>query len=374
MRIFATPFNQFDGLGDGPINSTDTVAFGSRPSLQNNGTFLRINGLDSQTCVECHSVLSNAQIPVKFAVGGAGGVSANAMIGIVNPDGDDSENNGFAAIGGRFINPPALFGVGGIELLAKEMTEDLQRLRNRAQNRPGTEIDLTTKGVNFGTVVFRYGELDLSNVQGIQDDLVVRPFGRKGNFFSIRDFDIGAIQNHHGMQPVEVVGEGVDSDGDGVVNEILAGELSALHIYLASLERPQQQRTFGRVKRGRELFNELGCASCHRPTLVTRSRLLPVAFPENPENPRENVFLEIDLTQFPTRFLPRTRGVADTAPYLHDGRATTLGQAILLHGGEAQISRDNFAALSDNSQEAVLRFLRTLRTPENPNTDLQISR
>ena len=66
----------------------------------------------------------------------------------------------------------------------------------------------------------------------------------------------------------------------------------------------------------------------------------------------------------------RLWGVADTAPYLHDGRATTLTDAILLHGGEAQTARDVFDALPDASREDVLAYLRSLRTPVNPAADL----
>ena len=50
-------------------------------------------------------------------------------------------------------------------------------------------------------------------------------------------------------------------------------------------------------------------------------------------------------------------GVGSTAPYLHDGRATTLTEAILLHGGEAQTSRDNFAKLTVAQRNDVLAFL-----------------
>ncbi len=53
-------------------------------------------------------------------------------------------------------------------------------------------------------------------------------------------------------------------------------------------------------------------------------------------------------------------GVGSTAPYLHDGRATTLTDAILEHGGEAQRSRDAFVALSSDRQEAVIAFLENL--------------
>jgi hypothetical protein len=53
-------------------------------------------------------------------------------------------------------------------------------------------------------------------------------------------------------------------------------------------------------------------------------------------------------------------GVGSTAPYLHDGRATTLTEAILLHGGEAQASRDAFAALPVASQGDMIAFLDNL--------------
>jgi CxxC motif-containing protein (DUF1111 family) len=66
----------------------------------------------------------------------------------------------------------------------------------------------------------------------------------------------------------------------------------------------------------------------------------------------------------------RLWGVADTAPYLHDGRATTLTEAILLHGGEAQPARNAFAALSDQNRAKVIAFLRSLRTPTEPAKDL----
>ncbi|MCZ6817818.1 MAG: hypothetical protein O7F76_14120 [Planctomycetota bacterium] len=62
--------------------------------------------------------------------------------------------------------------------------------------------------------------------------------------------------------------------------------------------------------------------------------------------------------------------LSDTAPYLHDGRALTLGQAILMHGGEAQPQRDAYAALPDADKAAILRFLRSLRTPRDPAKDI----
>jgi mono/diheme cytochrome c family protein len=53
-------------------------------------------------------------------------------------------------------------------------------------------------------------------------------------------------------------------------------------------------------------------------------------------------------------------GVGTTAPYMHDGRATTLTEAILLHGGEATAARSNFLRLNTNEQKDLIAFLNNL--------------
>ena len=60
---------------------------------------------------------------------------------------------------------------------------------------------------------------------------------------------------------------------------------------------------------------------------------------------------------------PPLWGVADSAPYLHDGRAATLAEAIKLHAGQASSSANRFAGLSDVQQEELIAFLNTLRAP-----------
>jgi CxxC motif-containing protein (DUF1111 family) len=205
------------------------------------------------------------------------------------------------------------------------------------------------------------------------------------------------------MQAVELVGEDVDADGDGVVNEITVGELSVLHVHNVTLPRPTHGLKTEAAQEGQQLFLDLGCAGCHVPELRTESRYLPVAFPEVDTDPMQNVYLEIDLVKNPPGFrwhgnlgvrvpfysdlkrhdmgpglaesagfeldplfiTARLWGVADTAPYLHDGRATTLTQAILYHRGEAQQARDKFDALTGQDRVKVLEFLRSLKTPRS---------
>ncbi len=390
-RIFSTPFNKHDGFGDGP---------NGRPTLQDNGTFLRVNGLDSQSCLECHGILSNKGIPSKFGVGGVGGGAANAIGG--NPTILDPTTGDF---NGRFINPPFVFGSGGVELLGKEMTLDLQEIKLKAQANPGVVFQLTTHGVNFGKLVYNNGQFDYRKVVGIDHDLVVRPFGRKGEFITTRQFDQGAMEFHFGIQPVEIVGN-VDDDGDGYYDELTIGEMSALAIFNTTAERPVQEPLISLL--GYSLFKDTGCANCHINEITTRSKTLTYSFPEIEDDPFANVFYKVDLTDSPTNFQPSGKGVivplfadlkrhdmgpdlaentgdpdfdrmfttarlwglADTAPYLHDGRALTITEAILWHGGEAQTARDNFKNLSDNHKVALLNYLRSLRTPASVGTDL----
>jgi CxxC motif-containing protein (DUF1111 family) len=60
---------------------------------------------------------------------------------------------------------------------------------------------------------------------------------------------------------------------------------------------------------------------------------------------------------------PPLWGVADSAPYLHDGRAATILEAITLHGGEAEKAKVRFFNFPEEDRDAVLVFLSCLRAP-----------
>ena len=419
LAVFTTPFNKSDGYGDGlhdpGILDQRSPDGGNRPTLQGNGTFLRVNGLDAQTCLECHAIVSNRTIPATFGVGGVGGINTSVMFQPSHIDVADSDFDGSAEFDGRLINPPFLFGVGGVELVAREMTQDLQNLKHLALQNPGTSIILESKQIQFGRVsADAYGNLDTSNIEGIDVDLVVRPFGRKGDVASIREFDVEAMAFHFGMQAAEAFGGPyADADNDGVSNEISMGDLTVLSVFLSTLERPKQKNK-NRHRKGAVLFRQIGCARCHVPVLETHDTHLPLTLTDTPERPFEGTFYEVDLTKPPVAFArseiggiqvpmfsdlkrhdmgaelaetfslasrqtnrqfitARLWGVADTAPYMHDGRAFTLVEAIRMHdnpGSEAASAARNFEDLNDRDKNAVLDFLLSLRTPANPANDL----
>ena len=439
LLVFRTPFNSLDGLGDGPFELSEwqspegPVAFGHRATLQGNGQHLRVAGLDAQSCNECHGFVKHSTLPPELGLAGVGGVVQNAIILPSLIDVADSwddrvsyqpfhvpdlplEADGVADFNGRFANPPFLYGGGGVELLAKEMTADLQNLLAAAESAPaGAVVSLDTHGVNFGYIVsYGGGNVEIHN-EGIDEDLVVKPFGRKGENFSMRDFDRGAMQFHFGIQPEELFGL-EDEDWDGVTREVSIAEMSVLHVFDVSNPRPLKIKSNSvelaqKQDRGKEIFKDVGCTACHMPQLVTYRPNVPVAYPEIPEDPWANVYYEVSLPwvgfdkastggvivplyadlkrhymgpgleedfdafhgsdigngEFTTA---RLWGIADTEPYLHDGRATTLHQAISMHGGEAQSARDNYLALPEDDQRALIGFLKTLRTPDKPNEDL----
>lgn len=425
MHVFATPMNQFDGHGDGDLNLSNPITHtgfaqgnAGRPSLQGNasegnGTFLRVNGLGAQTCLECHGVLSTATVPFRFGVGGVGTAITNVIAAPTAPiDAPDTQLNEYAAFNGRFINPPKVTGSGGIELVGREMTYDLQQLKSVAASTPNTPVQLVTKGVSFGQLTYddQAGDYDYSQVFGVDEDLVVKPFGRKGEFYTTRGFDVDAMSFHFGIQPVELVGLDVDGDMDGVVNEIFPGELSVLEIFNTNLERPVVRGQSQKSAAGGEIFAAIGCAECHVPYLDTVSPTLTYSYPEVAADPSANVYFESNLHESPAGFdlspetagirvpmysdlrrhdmgprlaeprpsgpdsifiTARLWGVADTAPYLHDGRALTLTSAIEWHGGDAQTARDDFFALTDEERILVLSHLRTLRMPSSVAEDLQ---
>lgn len=490
--VFATPFNKHDGLGDGPINPNNKVQPGGRLTLpafpagdgkpaEGNKFFLRVNGLDSQSCVECHFIVNNSVVPAKFGVGGVGGAAATAFPATTRflPASQGSKSATAANFNGRVINPPFIFGSGGVELLAKEMTKNLHQQLRDASNPPkiGKPIHLNTHGVDFGYVTWKqtggnyskedipdtvtncdemdkkskkmvslehfiaispapklyawkgssdYGtkaevkstkmaskhsgenpglELDISNLTGVDGDLVIKPFGRKGNNVTTRDFDCGALRFHMGMEPVEIVGKDNDHDGDGVVNEITISELSALAIFNTTSPKPHQDEYKGS---GAKVFEETGCGGCHVPVMKTEGHVLPYQQPEQPQHPfsDSNKYYEVDLIKSPANFevdpengegmlvklfsdlkrydmgsrlqesltsekpkenrtfvTARLWGVADTAPYMHDGRATTLTEAIEWHDGEAKAAKNKFIGLKDDKKVALLEYLRSLRTP-----------
>jgi hypothetical protein len=341
-------------------------------------------------------------------VAGGGDAADNAYL---QGDGD-TQSSAFER------NPPSLAGAGFVELLGREMTAELLGQRTelfaqaRASGRPARG-ELTAKGLAFGALTVRPdGSADPSELTGVGADLVVRPFGRKGTFASLRDVVEDELATHHGMQSAHLVMRqadlpahvgpfgGRDPDGDGVEDEINEGQVTVLTLFAAMQAPPiveMPQTPFAPVSlwaAGRNAFDAVGCSTCHTPSLalatttyalssridgvdvaldlldagaeprLTRDELTGTVLVPLLSDLRRHDMGDaladarddrgVDRRRFVT---PPLWGLARSRPYLHDGRAPTLHDAIMAHGGEAQSSRDAYAALGEVGQAPIRVFL-----------------
>lgn len=403
--LFDHEFSFADGLGSGDA------------ALSPLGPFRRVHeGLfgapETISCPSCHWV---------GGPNGAGAETDNAFL-----DGD-----GTLPGTGDARNPPALVALGVVEALAREMTAELQAQRDdfvREAAKPDgpRKQRLESKGVRFGVLrLNRKGKLDLSGVEGIDEDLVVKPFGWKGTRPDISSFSSEALQVHLGIQtddlvalgPGEEAGHGkdeTDPDGDGVRDEFGRPALAALTLHLALLELPiveplVQDRDLEPAAegllaptttsfvddfaRGRKVFHDIGCASCHRPMMVLENPVVEIdglpavdvaramrrpaleydealgGYPVwlfsdlkrhdmGAENAAQHEQRGVALEEYLT---PRLWGVADSAPYLHDGRAPSFDYAIAGHGGEGEEARAAFFALEHEDRNALRVYLISMR-------------
>ena len=218
---------------------------------------------------------------------------------------------GSAGVGGDvFTRPdsrdaPHLFGLGLVEMLADEITTDLRAQRDAAlekaiANSKTVTRELKSKGIHYGTLrALQNGTLDLSQVQGVDEDLRVKPFFHQGSQFSIRAFVVGAFQDEMGLQAIDpdlsaasaggrvttpsgMVLDGAldpinpppcvtaleDPDRDGKMNEIPVSLVDIMEFYLLNYFKAGTYEQTKPVKQGFKHFKRIGCAECHIPDLV----------------------------------------------------------------------------------------------------------
>jgi CxxC motif-containing protein (DUF1111 family) len=165
-------------------------------------------------------------------------------------------------------------------------------------------------------------------------------------------------------------------DVDGTA-EITLDQVKGAAYYMQTLAVPDRDRTWADTRAGEKLFHDLGCASCHRPSLTTGSDHPIAALRDQTFAPYTDLLLH-DMGEGLADERPdyqasgrewRTAplwgiGLAQTvlpgSGYLHDGRARTLEEAILWHGGEADRAQKRFKALPAASRSALIKFLRSL--------------
>lgn len=289
----------------------------------------REGGPQAQACITCHAA--------PYA-NGAGGVALNVAIDPLQT-GDPN----------LYLerNTLHLFALGAVQKIAEEMTAELQdqagalALEACERQTPVTR-ELMAKGVSFGALTATASiagqtctvTQDTSAVAGVDEDLVVRMFGWKGTHATIRDFSRGAAHNELGMQADELVGA-KDGDHDGVTGELSVGDMTALAIYIAGLERPVSKIELAdhglmeltaedraQILTGESLFFEVGCADCHRPVMTI----------DNPVFSEPSPQVGFHDAPFPSGEDPKAHGLKVATPVRFDLTADTPNNHVEVGG------------------------------------------
>lgn len=160
--------------------------------------------------------------------------------------------------------------------------------------------------------------------------------------------------------------------------EIDDSKLAAVTVYTQTLAVPARRDvTDPVVLRGAALFAQAGCASCHTPTLHTGPTAAIASLAGQTIHPFTDLLLhdmgegladhrpdyEASGTEWrtpPLWGIGLVRTVNRHTFFLHDGRARSLEEAVLWHGGEADRSRANFTAMTTEDRASLIRFLESL--------------
>jgi hypothetical protein len=308
-KLFSANWTIQEGAGrPGSKGTGGALSDPSRP-LTFPRNFNRVSAPDANSCAGCHHSPSP---------GGDGDIVANVFVTAQRfdfatfdlldlvPTGGAIDERGERVTVQNIGNSRAtlgMFGSGYIEMLARQMTRELQAVRDTIA--PGDAQPLRATGVAFGELRRNPdGTWDTSGVTGlpapslrasatVAPSLQVLPFHQAGHVVSLRQFSNNAFNHHHGMQAAERFGAGVDADGDSLADEMTRGDLTAVTLFQATLAVPgrvipSDPAMEQAVTLGEEKFAAIGCVRCHVPFLA-----LPLGggiFTEpNPYNPAGNL-------------------------------------------------------------------------------------
>jgi CxxC motif-containing protein (DUF1111 family) len=217
------------------------------------------------------------------------------------------------------------------------------------------------------------------------DGVMIGRFGWKAPRPALRAQSAAAFANDMGITSSDVPAddcttaqaECLDAPSGGTP-EITGEGLDAVVVFMSHLAVPAARRDNRDpvVQRGAALFEAARCSACHRATLATGPVPGPPLLAGQTFHPYTDLLLhdmgsaladaiaEGDATPAEWRTAPLWGlGLVEQAPgarFLHDGRATSLEDAILWHGGEAEAARAAFAAMSRADRDALLAFVRSL--------------
>ncbi|MEM6777850.1 MAG: di-heme oxidoredictase family protein [Planctomycetota bacterium] len=271
------------------------------------------------------------------------------------------------------VHSPALFGVGLIDEIPDSAISlhSVKRLGRRTADNFRGKFDHNSTGFARSPQGQRLGR-----------------FGWKGQFASLSDFVAAAcamelgLSNRQHRQPIPR-----EHNPDPLARpDMTDRQLDDLIAFVATLPRPRQvvpddHAMAKRVEVGQRLFDQAKCNDCHVEQLGDIDGLYSDFMLYSLEDRRMSgggyggtVEVELEFERPGTVPLPEhwqtppLWGVADSAPYFHDGASPTLSAAIDRHHGAAGHSRKLYRSMQAFEKEMLIDFLRSLRAPRLPSS------
>ncbi len=263
------------------------------------------------------------------------------------------------------VNSTALFGAGWIDRLSGKTIYQLGLRKSIAKI--------------SNEVVGEFGGIIPGRPRVLPDGRIGK-FGWKAQFASLEDFVAAACANEIGLgNPKMPQATPIGISYPEVPADLDRSQFRDLVAFVDTLERPievlpDDSRQLAVVTQGKALFAKVGCVSCHTPEIgglegVYSDFLLHrlddrtnggdgYSTRSTPQVPLPDAFPLPEEWKTPPLW-----GVADSAPYFHDGHSTTLESAIVRHRGDAEPVYDLYKQLSPQEQQAMIAFLKTLRAP-----------
>ena len=212
------------------------------------------------------------------------------------------------------------------------------------------------------------------------NELRLGRFGWKAGQATLKHQIAGALNNDMGVTTsiFPKLDQGSEQPDRGTVTKLADADLENMYRYVATLGvPPRRDLEDADAKRGEKMFADANCATCHVTKMKT-SAFHPLAELRSQtirpytdlllhdlgaglaDNMSEGNASGAEWRTAPLWGIGSTAGVSGGESYLHDGRARTLSEAILWHGGEAQDAREAFRKMPAADRDALLKFLKSL--------------
>lgn len=343
--VFGDPNLRSQALVRVSLPEGESAVPGGNPPVEGFGNQIQdhaVFGVDPEAEIE----LTYEDVPGEYP-DGTQYTLRKPVLTITLPDGSELDENVLRSM--RL--PPPVFGLGLLEAISEDTLFDFADPDDEDGDGISGRVNMVWNIVRARTEVGR--------------------FGHKASNPDLRQQSSTAYFNDMGVSNPDITDPGGFTDIDEETLRLAV-------FYVQSLAVPNRAKSDDRdVKRGEEFFYGIGCTACHKPTIVTGQHPEFAEFSNQTIQPFTDLLLH-DMGEgladgrpdflangrewrtAPLWGIGLTGRVLGVTSFLHDGRARTVEEAILWHGGEAESAKEGFMNLSEREREMVLKFLNTL--------------